>query len=244
MAFDSWADFFKFRRNVSAGNRFIRDEEAEIFIRNIEESCKRRTKNLASGSRYWRSQIGSDFNYNLMPPEPCPYNLERMKPKSNSAFEGRINSKGTPCLYLASEKETAIAEVRPWVGTLISVSQFELLSDVNLVDCSINHKDTPIYSDEPPTDKEKEDAVWAYIDDAFSTPIVTSDYYAHYLVTQIISEVFKANNFDGIIFKSSVSEGHNLALFDLDIATPISCELQNVDNISFEFSEWFSPYMR
>lgn len=41
-----------------------------------------------------------------------------MKPLSNSASEGRANPKGIPYLYVATDKETAMSEVRPSLGAI------------------------------------------------------------------------------------------------------------------------------
>ena len=44
-----------------------------------------------------------------------------MKPLERIALEGRTNPKGIPYLYLSSKKETAMSEVRPWIGGYISL---------------------------------------------------------------------------------------------------------------------------
>lgn len=59
-----------------------------------------------------------------------------MKPQPRRAREGRVNPNGIPCLYLADTKETAMAEMRAWLGTPITVSQFELVRDISIVDFS------------------------------------------------------------------------------------------------------------
>lgn len=52
---------------------------------------------------------------------PCAYSPDRMTPRRNIASEGRANPKGLPCLYLATDKETAMSEVRPWINSTISI---------------------------------------------------------------------------------------------------------------------------
>ncbi|MFZ0569740.1 MAG: RES domain-containing protein [Rhodomicrobium sp.] len=44
-----------------------------------------------------------------------------MKPIPNWLSEGRANPRGIPYLYLASTRDTALAEVRPWIGSHITV---------------------------------------------------------------------------------------------------------------------------
>ena len=77
---------------------------------------------------------------------PSPHSKDRMRPISHSATEGRANqagrqalddAKGIPYLYLSTDKETAMAEVRPSVGNYISVGQFgKTLKPLSLIDCS------------------------------------------------------------------------------------------------------------
>lgn len=53
-----------------------------------------------------------------------------MKPLRDKASEGRANPKGIPYLYLATTKEAPMSEVRPWIGSDISVGQFKLISQL------------------------------------------------------------------------------------------------------------------
>jgi hypothetical protein len=53
--------------------------------------------------------------------------------------------------------------------------------------------------------------------------------------TQIIAELFKSKGFDGIWYKSLLSnDGCNLALFNLDDAEVISCGLWEATSIRFD----------
>jgi hypothetical protein len=58
-----------------------------------------------------------------------------MKPRPNQASEGRVNPKGIPCLYGATSPNTAVAEVRPWKGELVSVGKFTLCRSVEIIEC-------------------------------------------------------------------------------------------------------------
>jgi hypothetical protein len=81
--------------------------------------------------------------------------------------------------------------------------------------------------DEPPPD-ERERSVWTDIDLAFAEPVNRSDDVADYAPTQIIAELFKREQYDGIKYRSALSDtGHNVALFDITTAElhPTSCTL-------------------
>jgi len=69
--------------------------------------------------------------------EDYPFDTKRMKPLLGRAREGRANPKGIPYLYLATHRDTAVAEVRPWKGGAVSVGQFKIMRDLKLVNTTI-----------------------------------------------------------------------------------------------------------
>ncbi len=89
---------------------------------------------------------------------PVPHSRERMKPLKDRAPEGRINPKGIPCLYLATERDTALSEVRPWIGSLNSVGQFKTSRNLVVIDCSVRHAESLLHHLRPreSTAEEKE----------------------------------------------------------------------------------------
>jgi hypothetical protein len=80
--------------------------------------------------------------------------------------------------------------------------------------------------------------LWWAIDGAFSEPVRASDDKADYSPTQIIAELFKADECDGVSYRSSVEpKGRNFALFDLDAADLGPPELHRVTCVQFEFEK-------
>jgi hypothetical protein len=129
MSFNSWQSYRKFQSAVRNRNRYIFDEETESFLKEVLSSCNSRLRNIKSGKIFWRSQLGGD-TYTQVDDEgneigdaPYPLPEKRMYPLEYAANEGRANPKGIPYLYLATSKETAMSEVRPWMGSEVSVAQ-------------------------------------------------------------------------------------------------------------------------
>lgn len=253
MPFKSWQSYWKFRNAVTNSSRYIFDEETDRFLAEVLETCKPRQRTIKKGAIFWRSQLGSDTrpvcddDGNEIADEPCPHPVDRMKPLKFSASEGRANPKGISYLYLATSKETAMSEVRPWIGSEISVAQFKINNELSIIDCSVNHSANPLYFDlergfYEPSDEEKEKSVWAHIDKAFSEPVVQNDNRAHYVPTQIIAELFKNNGLDGIAYKSLLSDGYNIVLFHPEVAEMLNCFLYEAKNVTFEFNETANPY--
>ena len=62
--------------------------------------------------------------------------------------------------------------------------------------------------------------IWNHIDRAFSEPISRTDDQGDYVPTQVIAELFKRDKYDGIAYRSRLTEnGINVALFDPKVAT-------------------------
>ena len=250
-------DYLTFSRDVTSKFRYIRDICTNEFLDAVLVTSKNREKSLCKDQELWRAQLGSAKSavgtYLPEVPENVPYPPERMKPLVNRAKEGRANPKGIPYLYLSTKTQTAIQEIQPWVGSLITVAQVQIVKALKLVDCSRNiHRpdgtgpdnlwphgvDSKNWENGTLSNRKLEEYVWSWIDGAFSTPVDPSDDKAGYVPTQILAELFRANDYDGIIYNSLFAEGKNLVLFDLDSAKVSMCVLYRVTKIPpFEFQE-------
>jgi len=245
--FKSWRDYWNFSHIVKQKNRYIYGESIEKFLEVVVATSKSREVGIKKGAKLWRAQRGcakrvvADHETGGEYEENCPYPPERMKPIKGEASEGRVNPRGIPCLYLSKDRDTALSEVRPWLGALISVGQFKVLRNLKVIDCSKDLRNPCFYLNEPPpADREK--CVWSDINQAFSEPVNPHDPVAEYVPTQIIAEVFKTKGFDGIVYKSSYGEGLNIVLFDLDVAKMLKCSPYELKELKFNFSKCGNPY--
>lgn len=235
--FTSWQSYFNFAYKVHSQYRFIYDEEIKNFFETLLETSVTRTVHLPCGSKLWRAQLGCDLepvyddDGTLLYSEEIQFTKDRMKPLANKATDGRANPKGIPYLYLANERNTAVAEMRPWKGAKCSVGQFRVNKDLRLIDFS-KDKSSKFFFNEPDA-HQKELSVWSHINQAFSRPVSTSEQNSEYVPTQIITEVFKSNSFDGIAYKSNFGKGHNIALFDLETAELLKCYLYEIKKMEF-----------
>jgi len=240
--FESWRSFQKFRREVVRERRYIRTREADSFLDAVAATCGQRVKTVPTGWIAWRAQIGCDWRQEEDYEMPCPLPVERMEPLTDRASEGRVNPKGIPCLYLATTRETAMSEVRPWVGSLVSVAQFRIVRELRVVDCSVNHSEFAFYFAEG-SPEERVKAVWTDIDRAYAQPTTRTDDTADYTPTQVLAELFRDRGFDGLVYKSAFGEnGYNVALFDVEAAVPLNCELFETKGIECVFDHMDGPY--
>jgi len=228
--FESYRSYEKFRRATMRQKRYVHTPQVERFLEAVKETAKRRVCVLPAGERLWRAQLGCrDSGPDR---KPVPHEPERMKPRPRRAQEGRANPKGIPCLYLARDRSTAIAETRPWKGAHVSVGKFTTCRDLKLVDCTKDERPCKRYGKEP-RPEIREQAVWGSICHAFARPVnpCDCDDIADYVPTQTIAELLKTQGYDGIEYRSSLGEGRNIALFDLDAADLVIVYLFKVKNV-------------
>jgi len=191
----------------------------------------------------WRLEnAGTEEEYEA----PDAFEPDRMVPKAEFVGDGRVNPRGIPCLYMATTDEAAMAEVRPWVGSYISLAQFKVMRGVTVVDCSKDKRTFPNWlfhepQQEIPPEK-REQIVWGDISYALSKPVTPDDPVTEYVPTQILAEGFRAHGFDGIVYRSLLGEGLNVALFDCSVAELINCGLYETSSVQFKFDQCSNPY--
>lgn len=214
MSFKSWRSYWTFRHSVKNKSRFILDDESKDFLKAIEDTCTSRIETISISDSLWRAQIGCDY----MPiyqesvhvdDVEVPFAYGRMKPLCAGASEGRANPKGIPYLYVATDKETAMSEVRPSLGAILSVGRFEPTRELKIIDFSVHQGKMKFFLQEP-DDIKRTEAVWTDMDNAFSIPTSNTNFNSDYVPTQIIAELIKSLGYDGIAYKSSLANGHIL----------------------------------
>lgn len=234
--FITYKAFTIFAGEVLRARRFIRTSEQESFLESVMASSGSRSEELPASTPFWRARLGCEYlpyqqDGEYICDEPCPYEQSKMKPRFGQATEGRANPKGISYLYGASHRDTAVAEVRPWVGGYVSVGVFQLNRNLRLVNTTSDDTRRRLYSSEP-SPEERERVVWNDIDRAFARPVQPSDDVALYATTQILAEVFRANGYDGVAYRSSLGIGHNLVLFDPEVADLTHAEVVEVKSMS------------
>lgn len=239
MGFKTKDDFFIFSMYVTHKYRYALNQECRLFLQNVTESVVSRIAELQVGSKFWRSQIG----FQLVPDGEdelvyyaYPYAEDRMTPSPEFVIDGRVNPKGITALYLSSTKETAMSEVRPWLRAEISCARFRTTRGLRIVDCS-KHADKNLLGWDAASHEDIQEAVWASIDRGFSRPVDSAAGATEYIPTQILSELFKSLGLDGVGYKSALHDGYNLALFNVDMAEMVDCQLFDTKRIDYEFTE-------
>ncbi len=196
----------RLRTDESAAVRPDLEALIEPFLPDIEFTLPKGTLSLRArfGVEAVYGRMGDGFDYEVL---RKPHRGTQIG-ASPTPGDGRLNRAGSPVLYLASKAYTALAEIRPHPGHYVSIGGFETLADLRMADFD---PDIALFA----TSDERL-ALYGIIqtlDRMMSTP-VTPDDKAGYRLTQLLAEALTARGFDGVQYRSSVSDGVNLCLFD------------------------------
>jgi hypothetical protein len=191
-------DWFSFVDYVSHTSRFFLTDYWRKFLDILIDTAKTRRFVLRPGAILFRARIGIRWDEDENGIEDYgPISPKNMgAPPRHLATEGRLNSEGIPILYLANDRETAIAEVRPWIGAEVSLGRFRIGKRLVIADAS---RDQPVFFPDLIGDlllgyqqrdsstyshAEKEEIAWGDINSAISKPISSHETHLTYLPTQ------------------------------------------------------------
>lgn len=240
-----------FADHVSREARYILNPAAKGFIAAVLKTGAHRTISYSKGDLFWRAQIahkeqrvrsrvkGSkgrrEFERAIVAAD-----AQRMTPFPDRAREGRVNPKGIPCLYLSTDIVTAMSEVRPPIDSYVSVARFSLTKQLKMVNCARDPyppNRTLLHALEP---QVRMTDLWAWhsLNMAYSEPVTPSDDVGDYAPTQLIAEAFRAEGYDGIVYRSRLGQKLNLAVFKITNAAFKDCKVFRVDDLKYSFLDF------
>jgi hypothetical protein len=163
------------------------------------------------------------------------YEIDKMgAPPKRLASYGRANPAGIPYLYLGSMPETATAEIRPHTGEVACVADFTI-PEIRAVDLRSPRKLVSpfILEDASAIGQLRADLPFLErLGDELTRPVLPSGAAIDYIPSQYLCEFIKRSGYDGVVYRSSVSDGINLALFDPEKATGGAVSLYRVSKVS------------
>ncbi len=169
-----------------------------------------------------------------------PYSLDEMKaPPNRLASHGRANPPGIPYLYLGSTPKTAISEIRPHTGERACVATFKISADLKVVDLRAPRKLVSpfLLEDIGKVGLMRVDIGFLErLGEELTRPISPSGAAIDYVPSQYLCEFIKNAGYSGVIYRSSVSDGKNLALFDPTIATIVTVSSFKVDRVNVDIT--------
>lgn len=158
-------------------------------------------------------------------------------PPKRIAGHGRANPAGIPYLYVSSTPTTAISEIRPHTGEIACVAEFRTPNDLRLVDLRNPRKMVSpfLLADSVDIGRMRLDLPFLErLGDELTRPVVPQSAAIDYTPSQYLCEFIKKCRYDGVLYRSSVSDGINLALFNPDRAQCKSVEQYQVARVSVD----------
>jgi hypothetical protein len=137
-------------------------------------------------------------------------------PPKRTAAHGRANPAGIPYLYLASTQGAAIAEIRPHTGEIAFVCEFRTPPELKLVDLRSPRKSVSpfLLADSEDIARMRSDLPFLErLGEELTRPVVPMVAAIDYTPSQYLCEFIKKCGYHGVVYRSSVSEGINVALF-------------------------------
>lgn len=136
-------------------------------------------------------------------------------PPPKLAAAGRMNARGISVFYAATDIATAIAEVRPPVGSQVAVARFTIKRELSILDLTALdsvYEGGSIFDEGWITRLERAKFL-GRLSKVMAKPVMPDDEAFDYLVTQAISDFLSSENdpiFNGIMFPSVQTEGDGL----------------------------------
>ncbi|MCY4350376.1 MAG: RES family NAD+ phosphorylase [Thiotrichales bacterium] len=160
-------------------------------------------------------------------------------PPPEKAGPGRANPAGIPYLYLASAPETAIAEVRPQKGEVLTVAEFTIEGPRPIIDLRNPRKSiTPFGMEDDDILELRENINFLEeLGRELSAPVLPDGAAIDYIPSQYLCELIKKLGYHGVVYNSSACDGMNLALFDVGSAKIGGTSRHKITGVSLEREE-------
>lgn len=228
------ADWSNFVNTLKHKNRFHTNC---VNIENLYKICTYIRKPYKKGDKFFRGRIIKDGSYTAD---------DMGAPPADKASAGRANSAGISRLYLATNKQTALHELRAGAFDSLTIGEFELLKDITVVDLKMLDKISPFIEDLDPRLLLINRECLNKINEEICKPLRKNDSILDYLPTQYIVDLIQSFmnegkcEYNGVEYKSTLdSEGVNLAIFDQELFCCKSVQDYEVKKLSYDVNPDF-----
>lgn len=160
-------------------------------------------------------------------------------PPKRRAAHGRANPAGIPYLYIASNPNTAISEIRPHTGEIACVADFLVPKELDLKVVDLRHPRKTaspfILADENDVALLRGDIEFLeHLGEELTRPVLPQAAAIDYVPSQYLCEFIKNRGFHGVMYRSSVGTGVNFALFYPELAAAGVVVQRRVSRVSVE----------
>lgn len=248
--YEKWQNF---ERSIKAESRFFNREAAAILHElfadiTLLQSSSGQPVVISIGPEsktrsLYRARVFAGEDDKLMDALKAPWNGLGSPPMA-AASAGRMNARGISVFYGASSPETAIAEVRPPVGSKVAVACFDILRPMRVLDVEALKAVRARGSIFDPAyiHKAKLALFMEVLSSRIVRPIMPNEEAFEYLATQAIADYLASEaRLDGMVFSSVQTKGEakNIVLFhhaarveeiEIPTGTKISASCEIIDD--------------
>lgn len=226
----SWDDFVN---SVKRHNRF---HTHHIALDLLKRYCSFIRKVYKKGTVFYRGRISGEEGF---PPG------QMSAPPTELVTAGRANSAGIRCLYLASDVETTIHELRAGIFDYVSIGRFELTEDIVVVDLKDIDHISPFIDGLDPVEHAINKEHLKRINMEIGRALRRSDSPLDYIPTQYIADFIKSITHDGkpeyagIEYNSTLNKnGLNLAIFYPELFECREVEVVHINELKYTIESY------
>lgn len=201
----------------------------------LEKYCSFIRKVYKKGETFYRARISGEVGY-----PAC----QMSAPPADKSSEGRANARGITCLYMASDTDTALHEVRAGVFDFVSVGTFELKQDITVANLRAISEISPFIGELEYLDHAINKEYLERLNIEMSKPLRRSDSTLDYIPTQYIVDFIKSierngeYEYDGIEYNSTTNlGGFNLAVFNPDLLECVEVKVYDIEKLHYDIKE-------
>jgi len=208
------------------------DPTADWEFDNIDRWVRRAAITLPSGHVLFRARAGFDATETTAKPYS---GVDIGAPPKCEA--GRVNEKNQRVLYCADQQATAVSEVRPYRGELVSVCEIKLLTTVQIAD--LEHG---LVSPNPFTTRHLRHELEIYkvlrrFAEQLAKPLDRRDDDADYVPCRYLANRIRSAGLGGIRYGSAMQgKGSNVVLFDPAVGEVLPSGLVRVTDLNVLYS--------
>lgn len=222
----SWKDFVtSIKTDSRFHTRHINTDILSLF-------CTYATRTHKRGERFYRSRISNKGGLAIS---------EMGAPPALKATAGRANPEGISYLYLSSNEETTLKEIRAGAHDYVTIGEFVLEQDINVVDLTAIDQ-VSAFSGLDFAQHVINKRHLRKISSEIARPLRRVDSPLDYLPTQYICDFIKSIQHDGkpeyqgIKYGSTMSRnGYNLAVFDQNSFKCVSASVVDIRELKYEY---------
>ena len=221
-----------FIKEITYNNRNPRDLKALEFLDDISTNPER---TVFAGTKLYRCRIIKDGNSINATAPFYGFNAEdSFVPPKKATRDLRANYRYIPYLYSSNNPYIALTEVRPRLGSSVSISTISVNEDLRFLDFTS--------ADKPSKMTDAKVNLFSDLSALYSKPVTDDDDIIDYIPTQYIAEYAKNLGYDGIIFKSSLVpeineanlDRYNVVVFNFDKCQVIKSNVLAVSGCYFD----------